>query len=354
MNKTDKIYVAGHRGMVGSAIVRALKESGFSSLITRTHAELDLISQTDVAAFFATEKPDYVFLAAAKVGGMHANDTFSADFLYQNLMIQNNVIYNAYVHGVKKLCFLGSSCIYPKLAPQPIKEEHLLSGLLEPTNEAYAIAKITGIKMCEMYRKQYKSDFISAMPCNLYGTGDNYHPENSHVFPAFIRKIYLAKCLEEGRVDELERIRKREQLKYKCKQSAETLEGWLALSGITQSPIANRQSSITLTLWGSGNPKREFMMADDVADACLFLMQNYSGAMPVNIGSGTDQTLADLAVMMAELIGFKGEIAWDHVHSDGTPQKLMDVSRIHALGWYPKTTLLNGILSAYQDFLTAG
>jgi GDP-L-fucose synthase len=353
MNKTDKIYVAGHRGMVGSALARALKARGFTRLITCTHAELNLISQTDVTAFFEAEKPDYVFLAAAKVGGMQANDTFSAEFLYQNLMIQNNAIHNAYVHGVRKLCFLGSSCIYPKLAPQPIKEEHLLSGLLEPTNEAYAIAKITGIKMCEMYRKQYGCDFISAMPCNLYGTGDNYHPENSHVFPAFIRKIYLAKCLDEGRADELERIRAREQQKYVCKAAADSLEGWLALSGITRSTTHSSRST-TLTLWGSGNPKREFMMADDVADSCLFLMQNYSGAMPVNVGSGTDQTLAELAALMAELIGFKGEIAWDHVHSDGTPQKLMDVSRLRDIGWEQKIPLADGIRRVYQDFLDHG
>lgn len=339
--------------MVGSALVRALKAQGFTNLITRTHAQLDLISQTDVAEFFETEKPDYVFLAAAKVGGMQANDTFSADFIYQNLMIQNNAIHNAYVNGVKKLCFLGSSCIYPKLAPQPIKEEHLLSGHLEPTNEAYAIAKITGIKMCEMYRKQYGCDFISAMPCNLYGTGDNYHPENSHVFPAFIRKIYLAKCLDEGRLDELERIRAREQQKYVCKEVADSLEGWLALSGITHSTTHSSPSTM-LTLWGSGNPKREFMIADDVAEACLFLMQSYSGAMPVNVGSGADQTLAELAALMAELIGFKGKIAWDNLHSDGTPQKLMDVSRLRDIGWEQKTPLSDGIRRIYRDFLDHG
>lgn len=349
MNKTDKIYVAGHRGMVGSAIFRVLKKNGFENLITRTRQELNLQDQLAVAEFFAREKPDVVFLAAAKVGGMHANDTYSADFLYENLMIQNNVIHNAHIQGVKKLCFLGSSCIYPKLAPQPIKEEHLLSGHLEPTNEAYAIAKIVGIKMCEMYRKQYGCDFISAMPCNLYGIGDNYHPENSHVFPAFIRKLHLAKCLDDGDVAELERVREREQEKYTCKETADTLEGWLALSGIQKT-----EDQVTLTLWGTGAPKREFMMADDVADACLFLMQDYSDPMLVNVGSGTDQTLAELAEKMASLIGFKGTIAWDRVHSDGTPQKLMDVSRLNSLGWSQKISLDEGILLAYEDFLARG
>jgi GDP-L-fucose synthase len=353
MNKTDKIYVAGHRGMVGSSLLRALKAQGFANLITRTHSELDLISQQAVAAFFAEEKPDYVFLAAAKVGGMHANDTFSADFIYQNLMIQNNVIHNAHVQGVKKLCFLGSSCIYPRLAPQPIKEESLLAGHLEPTNEAYAVAKIAGIKLCEMYRKQYGCDFISVMPCNLYGIGDNYHPENSHVFPAFIRKLHLAKCLDEGNEAELLRIREREQKKYPCRQTADTLDGWLALSGITR--ILSRNSHSTkLTLWGSGSPKREFMMADDVADACLFLMENYSGTMLTNVGAGADLTLAELASRMAGLIGFSGEISWDHVHSDGTPQKLMDVSRLHAMGWTQKIPLEAGIMAAYKDFLEHG
>lgn len=358
MNKTDKIFVAGHRGMVGSSIFRVLQENGFKNLITRTHAELDLMSQQAVAEFFKNEKPDCVFLAAAKVGGMHANDTYSADFLYVNLMIQNNVIHNAHVQGVKKLCFLGSSCIYPKLAPQPIKEEQLLSGHLEPTNEAYAIAKIAGIKMCEMYRKQYGCNFISAMPCNLYGIGDNYHPENSHVFPAFIRKIHLAKCLDEGNNEELLRIWEREQKKYACKETADSLEAWLALSGITRSishvPHLTEPSGVCLTLWGSGNPKREFVIADDVADACLFLMQNYSDPMLVNVGSGTDQTLAELASLMAGLIGFNGEIAWDNIHSDGTPQKLMDVSRLHELGWEQKTSLADGIRRAYRDFLAHG
>jgi len=353
VNKADKIYVAGHRGMVGSAIKRALEMNGFVNLICRTSAEINLMDQQMVAAFFKTEKPNYVFLTAAKVGGMQANDTYSADFLYENLMIQNNVIHNAYVHGVKKLCFLGSSCIYPKLAPQPIKEEHLLSGSLEPTNEAYAIAKIAGIKMCEMYRKQYGCDFISAMPCNLYGIGDNYHPENSHVFPAFIRKIHLAKCLDEGDEAELIRIWKREKKKYACKENADTLEGWLALSGITQTKI-NHQRSTKLTLWGSGMPCREFLFSDDVADACLFLMQNYSNPMPINVGSGSDQTLAELAAQMAELIAYKGKICWDGIHSDGTPRKLMDVSRLAGLGWTKKTHLNDGIMVAYQNFLSSG
>ena len=352
MNKNAKIYVAGHRGMVGSAILRALKENGFTSLITRTRTDLDLTNQLAVAGFFAQEKPEFVFLAAAKVGGMHANDTYSADFLYENLMIQNNVIHNAFTSGVKKLCFLGSSCIYPKLAPQPIKEEHLLSGFLEPTNEAYAIAKITGIKMCEMYRKQYGCDFISVMPCNLYGTGDNYHPENSHVFPAFIRKIHLAKCLDEGDRSELTRIWQREQEKYTCKEKAASIDEWLALSGLIQT--SGSRPVTQLTLWGSGRPRREFLYADDVADACLFLMKNYSSPLPVNIGSGADQTLAELAAQMAALIGYKGLISWDGIHADGTPQKLMDVSRLTGLGWRQKTSLPEGILTAYRDFLAHG
>lgn len=346
MKKEDKIFVAGHRGMVGSAIFRALKAQGFTNLIVKTHADLDLMDQKKVAKFFEDEKPDYVFLAAAKVGGMVANDTYSADFIYQNLTIQNNVIHNSYLSGVKKLCFLGSSCIYPKLAPQPIKEESLLSGYLESTNEAYALAKISGLKMCEMYRKQYGCDFISVMPCNLYGIGDNYHPENSHVFPAFIRKTHLAKCLDEGDLASLQRILDKEKAKYVCKELGETIDQWLAFSGIVK-----KEGQTTLTLWGSGNPEREFLIADDVADACLFLMQNYSDSLHVNIGSGKDLTLKELATLVAEEIGFKGEIKWDNVHSDGTPKKLMDVSRLNSLGWKQKTTLSEGILLAYKDFL---
>ncbi|MCF7849384.1 MAG: NAD-dependent epimerase/dehydratase family protein, partial [Kiritimatiellales bacterium] len=277
------------------------------------------------------------------------SDTYSDDFLYENLMFQNNVIHSAYVDAVEKGCLLGSSCVYPKLAPEPIQEESLLSGALEPTNEAYAIAKIAGIKMCEMYRKQYGCDFISVMPCNLFGIGDNYHPENSHVFPAFIRKIHLAKCFDEGNEAELKRIRAREK-KYVCAETAASLEQWLAQSGIAK----RTAGEAVLVLWGSGTPRREFLFADEVADACLFLMEKYSSPTPINVGSGSDRTIAELAALMAELIGYKGRIAWDGVHADGTPQKLMDVSRLEELGWLQKTQLREGIMEAYRDFLANG
>jgi GDP-L-fucose synthase len=305
MEKNAKIYVAGHRGMVGSAISRKLQAEGYNNLVIRSSQELDLRNQQAVADFFAAEKPDYVFLAAAKVGGIVANNTYRADFLYENLAIQNNVIHQAYLHEVKKLLFLGSSCIYPKLAPQPLKEEYLLTGLLEPTNEPYAIAKIAGIKLCDAYRDQYGCNFISVMPTNLYGYNDNYHPENSHVLPALIRKFHEAKT-----------------------------------SGATN-----------VTVWGTGSPLREFLFADDLADACYFLMQEYNEAGLVNIGTGNDLSIKDLALLIKEVVGFTGELVFDTSKPDGTPRKLMDVSKLHSLGWQHRIELKEGLALAYQDFL---
>lgn len=304
MNKTDKIYVAGHRGMVGSAIVRKLHKEGYGNTVTRTHSELDLTSQAAVKDFFRSEKPDVVVLAAAKVGGIHANNVFRAQFLYENLMIQNNVIHSAYEQGVKKLLFLGSSCIYPKLAPQPLKEESLLTGLLEQTNEPYAIAKIAGIKMAECYRRQYGVNYISAMPTNLYGPNDNYDLSNSHVLPALIRKFHTAKVT-----------------------GAKTVE-----------------------VWGTGSPKREFLHVDDLADACFFLLNNYDQELFVNIGTGEDLTIKELAEMIKDIVGFEGDLHWDTSKPDGTPRKLMDVSRLHEMGWKHRIGLREGITSVYAEF----
>ncbi len=305
MEKNAKIYIAGHRGMVGSAIFRKLLQEGYTNLITKTSAELDLKDQQVVAEFFEAEKPDYVFLAAAKVGGILANNVYRADFLYENLMIQNNVIHQSYVHKVKKLLFLGSSCIYPKLAPQPLKEEYLLTGLLEETNEPYAIAKIAGIKMCDAYRAQYGCNFISAMPTNLYGYHDNYHPQNSHVLPALIRKFDEAK----------------------------------------------RKGDQTVSIWGSGKPMREFLFADDLADACFFLMQTYNQPHLINIGTGEDLSIKDLALLIQETVGYTGELIFDTTKPDGTPRKLMDVSKLHQLGWKHQIELKEGLKLAYQDYL---
>jgi len=306
MEKNAKIYIAGHRGMVGSAIRRKLEKEGYTSLIYRTSAELDLRNQQAVADFFALEKPEYVFLAAAKVGGIVANNTYRADFLYENLAIQNNVIHSAYAHGVKKLMFLGSSCIYPKMAPQPLKEDYLLTGPLEETNEPYAIAKIAGIKMCDAYRDQYGCNFISVMPTNLYGYNDNYHPENSHVLPALIRRFHEAK----------------------------------------------RDHAPSVTIWGSGTPKREFLFADDLAEACYFLMQTYNEPHLINIGTGEDLSIKELALLIKEVTGFEGELRFDPSKPDGTPRKLMDVSKLHQLGWQHRTALKEGLKLAYQDYLS--
>lgn len=305
MDKNSKIYIAGHRGMVGSAIYRKLEQEGFTNIITRVSADLDLRSQQQVADFFASEKPDYVFLAAAKVGGIIANNIYRAEFLYDNLQIQNNVIHSSYVNGVKKLMFLGSSCIYPKFAPQPLKEEYLLTGLLEETNEAYAISKIAGIEMCDAYRIQYGCNYISVMPTNLYGYNDNYHPQNSHVLPALIRRFHEAK----------------------------------------------EQNAETVIIWGSGTPKREFLFADDLADACYYLMQNYDEPGLINIGTGKDLTIRELALLIKGIIGYKGQIQFDTTKPDGTPRKLMDVSKLHSKGWKHTISLEQGIKLAYQDFL---
>jgi GDP-L-fucose synthase len=305
VEKDSKIYIAGHRGMVGSAIHRKLQEKGFTNFVLKTSKELDLRNQQAVSDFFKTENPDYVFLAAAKVGGIIANNTYRADFLYENLAIQNNVIHSAYETGVKKLMFLGSSCIYPKLAPQPLKEDYLLSGFLEETNEPYAIAKIAGIKMCEAYRSQYGCDFISVMPTNLYGPNDNYDLQKSHVLPAMIRKFHEAKT----------------------------------------------SGSEAVTLWGTGSPMREFLHADDLAEACVYLMDNYSEADFINIGTGTDVTIKELAETVKKTVGFEGNLIWDTTKPDGTPRKLMDVSRLHAQGWKHTIDLAQGIALAYQDFL---
>jgi GDP-L-fucose synthase len=306
MEQTAKIFVAGHRGMVGSAIYRKLQQEGFTNLIIRTSAELDLRNQQAVADFFSSTKPDYVFLAAAKVGGIVANNTYRADFLYENLAIQNNVIHHAYLNGVKKLMFLGSSCIYPKLAPQPLKEEYLLTGPLEETNEPYAIAKIAGIKMCDAYRAQFGCNFISVMPTNLYGYNDNLHPKNSHVLPALIRKFDEAK----------------------------------------------KSGAKEVSIWGSGTPMREFLFADDLADACYFLMQTYNEPNLINIGTGEDLTIKDLALLIKKVIGFDGDLVFDSSKPDGTPRKLMDVNKLHALGWKHQIDLEEGLKLAYADYLS--
>ena len=306
MQKDSKIYVAGHRGMVGSAIVRELQRQGYTNIITRTHAELDLTRQDQVERLFAEEKPEYVFLAAAKVGGIIANSTALADFMYDNMILEMNVIHAAWQNGCKKLEFLGSSCIYPRLAPQPMKESCLLTSELEKTNEAYALAKISGLKYCEYLNKQYGTDFISLMPTNLYGPNDNYHPDHSHVLPALIRRFHEAK------------------------------EAGLA----------------SVTCWGDGSPLREFLYVDDLANLCVFLMNHYSGDETVNAGTGIELTIKELTEKVAQVVGYEGEIKWDTTKPNGTPRKLLDVSKAKSLGWEAKTTLDEGIRLAYQDFLT--
>jgi GDP-L-fucose synthase len=323
MDKTAKIYIAGHRGLVGSALVRNLQAAGHTNLLLRTHAELDLCNQAATAAFFETEKPDYVFLAAAKVGGIHANNEYPADFIRDNLAIQSNIIHAAYVNGARRLLFLGSSCIYPKLAPQPIKEEYLLTGPLEPTNRPYALAKIAGVEMCWSYNRQYGTKYLAAMPTNLYGPGDNYHPDNSHVIPALLRKFHEAKVAQAKEV----------------------------------------------VVWGTGTPKREFMYSEDMGDACVYLMNlpddKYTSLLGsdecktgrfepplVNIGVGTDMTIGELAQAVKEVVNFSGKIAFDTSKPDGTPRKLMDVSRLNALGWHAPTSFKSGLAVAYRDFIT--
>ena len=306
MDRQSGIYIAGHRGLVGSALMRNLKAKGYTSLITRTHAELDLTSQQAVDGFFRQEKPDYVFLAAAKVGGIHANNEYPAEFIRDNLAIQTNVLHAAYRHGVNRLLFLGSSCIYPKLAPQPLREEYLLTGPLEPTNEWYAIAKIAGLKMCQAYRRQYGFDAISAMPTNLYGPGDNFDLENSHVLPALMRKIHEAKQAGQAEV----------------------------------------------TVWGTGTPRREFLHVDDLADACVFLMQNYAEESTINVGWGEDVSIAELATAIAAVVGYEGRFVHDTSKPDGTPRKLLDTSRLTLAGWRPSIRLEQGLRSTYEWYLS--
>ncbi len=308
MEKNSKIYIAGHRGLTGSALLRRLKQDGYNNFLLKTHKELDLTNQALVDKFFLENRPDYVFLAAAKVGGILANSSLPADFIYQNLVIETNIIHSAYKYGVKKLLFLGSSCIYPKLAPQPLKEEYLLSGYLEPTNDAYAIAKIAGIKMCNAYNFQYKTNFISVMPTNLYGPNDNFDLESSHVVPALIRKFVEA----------------------------------------------TQPGSKTVTVWGTGNARREFLHSDDFADACLFLIKNHNAdelSPFINIGTGTDLAIRELAFMIADICGFKGEIVFDTSKPDGTPQKLLDVSRLERLGWKSKISLYDGLRSTIKWYI---
>lgn len=306
LDRTKKIYVAGHRGLVGSALIRRLEKDGFINIVTKTHGELDLTRQSDVEGFFAEEKPAYVILAAAKVGGIHANDTYPADFIMKNLQIECNVIDAAYKNGVEKLLFLGSSCIYPRECPQPIKEEYLLSGYLEKTNEAYALAKIAGLKMCAYYNQQYGTDYISVMPCNLYGINDNFSLENSHVLPALMRKFHEAKVKNEP----------------------------------------------TVTVWGSGKPLREFLNVDDLADACLYLMDHYSGNEFFNVGSGKEITILELAEMVKKVTGYQGKIVMDSSKPDGTPRKLTDISRLKAMGWEPKSDLEEGLKQTYEWYKT--
>jgi GDP-L-fucose synthase len=305
MNQCSRIYVAGHRGLVGSAIVRALRSQGFGNIVERTHAQLDLMDQLAVDRFFAQEKPEFVFLAAAKVGGIHANNTYPAEFAYSNLEIQNNIVNSSWKHGVKKLCFLGSACIYPKLSPQPIKEEYFMTGRLEPTNEPYAIAKIAGIIMCQSYNRQYNANFISVMPTNLYGINDNYHPENSHVLPALVRKFHEAKAA----------------------------------------------GAPAVTLWGTGAATREFMCADDCADACVFLMKNHNGSDIINIGTGGDVAIRDLAAIVKTVVGYAGSLEYDTSKPDGMPRRRLDSTKLFAMGWRPKIDLREGIRLAYEDFL---
>jgi GDP-L-fucose synthase len=305
MKKNSKIYVAGHRGLVGSAITRALQSQGFSNLILRTHAELDLLDQKAVLDFFAAEKPEYVFLAAAKVGGILANDTKPSEFIYENLVLQSNVIHEAYCSGAKKLLFLGSSCVYPAHAAQPLKEEYLLTGPLEPTNEAYAVAKIAGLEMCKFYKREYGANFISVMPTNTYGPNDNFDPETSHALPGMLGKFHKAKS----------------------------------------------ENAAEVVLWGTGKPRREFIFADDLAEACVFLMDTYDGEQMVNIGVGADQTIAELAALIKNAVGFTGTIQWDSSKPDGMEQKLLDVSKLNALGFTPKTDLASGIKKTYEWYL---
>jgi GDP-L-fucose synthase len=337
VDRNSKIYIAGHRGLVGSAILRKLQESGFANLLTRTSRELDLRRQDETEKFFREEKPEYVFLAAAKVGGILANNTYRAEFIYDNLMIAANVINASSVYGVKKLLNLGSSCIYPRFAPQPMQEDYLLTGLLEPTNEPYAIAKIAAIKLCRFYNEQYGTNFISGMPTNLYGTGDNFNLETAHVLPSLIRKFHLARLLREGKFDELEKDIRRFPVGFNLGPDL-NIQLILEQIGITSEYVR---------LWGSGKPFREFLYVDDLADACLFLMEHYNSNEIINIGTGRELTIRELAELSREVVGFTGEIVWDSAKPDGMPRKLLDSSKIRSMGWKPKTGLEEGIRKTY-------
>ncbi len=357
MEKDSKIFVAGHRGLVGSAIVRSLKKKGYTNIIEKTRSELNLLDQEAVKLFFETDKPDYVILAAAKVGGIVANNVYRADFIFENIQIQNNVIHNAYLAGVKKLLFLGSSCIYPKACPQPIKEDYLLTDVLEFTNEPYAIAKIAGIKMCESYNIQYGTNFISVMPTNLYGPNDNYDLEKSHVLPALIRKMYLGKCLEENDWNSIDAdLDKRPVEGIASKDSVESKLAILEKYG-----IAKEGEEVAIKLWGSGNPRREFLHSDDMAEACVFAMTNVDFSelangseiknTHINIGVGEDLSISELANLVKEVIGFKGQLLWDATKPDGTFQKLLNVDKMTSLGWKATIPLREGITEVYQNYI---
>ena len=346
MKKTSKIYVAGHRGLVGSAILRKLEAGGYKNIITRTHAELDLLRQDRVEAFLTEEKPEYVFLAAARVGGIWGNNIYPAQFIYENLAIQSNIIHASYQSEVKKLLFLGSSCIYPKHCPQPIKEEYLLSNYLESTNEPYAIAKIAGIKMCQSYNRQYGTCYISVMPNNLYGPNDNFDLEASHVLPALIRKFHLAKLAAAG---EWQAIIKDETV---FGPIPDDIKKSIGIDTSTNQPFERSTNQASVIIWGTGAPRREFLYVDDLADACVFLMNHYDESEIINIGWGRDRTILDLAEMVSDVVGFKGDIKWDATRPDGTPQKLLDVSRLANLGWQPKITLEDGIREVYRWYVT--
>jgi len=356
MNHSSKIYIAGHLGMVGSAIHRNLKKKGYSNFILRALDELDLTRQSEVENFFEIEKPDYVIIAAAKVGGIVANNIYRAQFIYENLMIQNNIIHAAYINGVKKLLFLGSSCIYPKLAPQPLKEEYLLSGLLEPTNEPYAIAKIAGIKMCENYFRQYGCNFISVMPTNLYGPNDNYDLEKSHVLPALIRKMHLGKCLENNDWESIRKDFNKNPVEGIIGSADENkIRDLLLKYGIKKN---KNTSTCTISLWGTGNVYREFLHVDDMASACVYLMENIDMETLyknyklgfLNIGSGSDISIKEMAYLVQTVVGYKGLIEWDAEKPDGTPKKLMDSSLLHNLGWKSEIKLSNGINDVYKNY----
>ncbi len=367
MHKDSRIYIAGHLGMVGSAIHRKLRSEGHHDFVLRSFEDLDLRRQEQVEDFFQAERPDYVIVAAAKVGGIVANDTYRAEFIYENLMIQNNIIHAAWQHGVKKLLFLGSSCIYPKNAPQPIKEDYLLTGVLEPTNEPYAIAKIAGIKMCESYYRQYGCEFISVMPTNLYGPNDNYNLETSHVLPALIRKMHLAKCLENNdwqsiREDLVKRPLDQTHREVEKQWSEKELINLLEKRGITcknDAALQDSGSPVRLTLWGSGKVYREFLHVDDMADACVHIMQHVSAETlytqlkqtHINIGTGKDLAIKDLAEKTKNIVGFRGNIQWDQSKPDGTPKKQLDVSLLNNLGWQPTIGLEKGIDNVYKHYL---